>query len=153
MKYFVCLLFITVCNLSVTCASENEVIVNYSIEYEDGFIVKLPLRYKLVKTNKVILSDRDILDFASEEYSKADFMGTRTILGKHNNANIVAEYPCNDLCPVYTVRIIRYDVPLNRCDEVKGKIRSILVPVGIGSALVKFCVPYVLNENWEKYVK
>lgn len=140
--YLLLLLFL---NVLFAFASEKDVIVNYTIDYPDGTKSEIPMRFDLVKVDTKVLSDDDILDFEAQEYSKPDYMDTRLVLGRHNGANVVAEHPCSDLCPAYTVRIIRYDVPLDQCDDVNGRIRKVLVPIGIAAARIKFCVPAVLD--------
>lgn len=137
----------------MTHATDKKVTIDYTVVYSDGTSVKFPQDLKLIETNEKILSDDDILKYASSEYSKPKMMGNQIILGKHNNQNLVVEFPCSDFCPGNTVRIIRYDVELNQCKKIPGKIRAITVPIAIGMAEVKFCMPFILTENWDKYIK
>jgi hypothetical protein len=57
---------------------------------------------------------------------------------------VVADYPCSDLCPAATVRIIHYAVPADQCDRVGGALDNVHVPRGAGVRLTAFCRPPVL---------
>jgi hypothetical protein len=54
----------------------------------------------------------------------------------------VADFPCSDLCPAYTTRIIHYDVaPGPPCDAAGGVTQLRLVPFSIGTREEAFCIP------------
>jgi hypothetical protein len=58
---------------------------------------------------------------------------------------VVVDYPCADVCPDYTVRIIHYDVaPGHDCDQIGGKTVVRAVPFAIAARVEPFCVPAVL---------
>jgi hypothetical protein len=98
------------------------------------------------------LSDRKILSFAKSSYEQREKMHTVEILGYQNGAKIIVEYPCSDLCPAYTKRIIHYDVDVENCAEVDGMVKKISVPFGIAFGPKEFCIPKVLENNWNEVV-
>jgi hypothetical protein len=93
-----------------------------------------------------ILTDADLLAYAAKPYDKAAMMERRVALGLHHGAPVVADFPCSDICPDYTVRIIHYDLePGPACARVGGAVESRAVPVSIAVMERKFCVPAVLK--------
>ena len=101
---------------------------------------------------EVSADDRRLLDYASRSYDKRKMMGTKASLGMHNGVPLIAEFPCSDVCPDYTARIIHYDLKEDEtCSQAKGIEKAVLVPVGIGRTERSFCFPAVLVENWHKY--
>ena len=92
------------------------------------------------------LTDADLLAYAAKPYDKAALMERRVALGLHHGAPVVADFPCSDICPDYTVRIIHYDVdPGPACARVGGVVESRSVPVSIAVTERSFCVPAVLK--------
>jgi hypothetical protein len=88
------------------------------------------------------LSDRDLRALDAAPFDKRAMMGRHAVLGRHRGVRVVADYPCSDLCPQYTVRIIHYDVPPgSRCERIGGASVPRRVPVGIGVTMERFCVP------------
>ncbi|HEY1751484.1 MAG TPA: hypothetical protein VGG29_09475 [Caulobacteraceae bacterium] len=88
------------------------------------------------------LSDADLVAYAARPFDKEAMMGRQVTLGLHNGAPVVADFPCSDLCPAYTVRIIHYEAPPGpACERIGGVTRNELVPRGIGVAEEPFCVP------------
>ena len=74
--------------------------------------------------------------------------GQRQVVGYHHGVRVVAEFPCSDVCPDYTVAIIHYDVdPGEACKRVGGVVRLETVPVAIAVTEEPFCVPKVLVER------
>jgi hypothetical protein len=64
---------------------------------------------------------------------------------------VVVDYPCSDLCPQYTKRIVRYDVPPGpECARIGGVDQDRVVPRGIGVATVTYCVPAVLAGKTDR---
>src|SRR5579862_2370241 len=99
------------------------------------------------------LSDATLLTYASSGYDKLHMTSLHVVLGQNHGVTVIADFPCSDLCPAYTVRIIHYDVPLSRCSAAGGVEKAILVPVSIASAERSFCFPKVLADHWDKYVR
>ena len=103
-------------------------------------------------SNNNELSDREILSFAKSSYEQREKMHTKEILGYHNGTEVIVEYPCSDLCPAYTKRIIHYDVNVENCTEAVGVVKEISVPMGTAFGPKEFCIPKVLEKNWNEIV-
>jgi len=103
-------------------------------------------------SNSNELSDRKILSFAKSSYDQSEKMHTEEILGYQNGTKVIVEYPCSDLCPAYTKRIIHYDVDVENCAEADGSVKEISVPIGIAFGLKEFCIPKALENNWNEIV-
>jgi len=98
------------------------------------------------------LSDSDLLKYAASPYDKRSMEGKHIVLGVHGGTKVVVDFPCSDLCPQYTTRIIHYDLePGPECSARGGVEQRIDVPVGIGRFPVPFCLPKVLAENQTLY--
>ena len=97
------------------------------------------------------LTDQDILDYATAEYDKEEMMFQKVELGSHNGMLLIAEFPCSDLCPDYTTRVIRYDVENEECEALGGVLQMVFVPSDIAMVEEEYCFPRVLVENWEEY--
>jgi hypothetical protein len=68
------------------------------------------------------------------------------LLGINRGVMVVADYPCSDICPAETVRIIHYAIaPGPRCAAVGGVIVNRGVPAGIAVAIQPFCVPKAVS--------
>ncbi len=93
------------------------------------------------------LSDDDLLKYAKSLYDKKEMMFKDFILGYHNGVPVRVSFPCSDVCPEGTIRIIRYDVNLSQCISVGGEIKAIYVPFGISSKIEKFCFPKIIVKN------
>jgi hypothetical protein len=94
------------------------------------------------------LTDDALVAYASRPYDRAAKMLHRDTLGIHHGVEVIAEFPCSDVCPNYTVRIIHYAVaPGPDCDKIGGVTRMLTVPVSIAVMRRPFCVPAVLVEK------
>jgi len=92
------------------------------------------------------LTDADLVAYAAEPFDKAAMMFKRVALGAHHGALVVADFPCGDVCPNYTVRIVHYDTaPGPACARLGGVIVTRSVPVSIAVTSQSFCVPAVLG--------
>jgi hypothetical protein len=101
-----------------------------------------------------VISEAQLLEYASTPYDKGAHGAPRQILGVLNDVNVVVDFVCSDLCPAYTVRIIHFDVePDARCAEVGGVEREVIVPVAITARSKAFCFPEVLTRNWNAYIR
>jgi hypothetical protein len=89
------------------------------------------------------ISDSALLRYDSQDYDQAQLMFKRLVLGKNNGITVVAEFPCSDLCPQGTVRVIHYDVPLSMCSAIGGVEKEILY----GFIVQKFCLPKILAAS------
>ena len=90
------------------------------------------------------LSDSDLKAYASATFDKRAMMFKRVALGRHRGLPVVAIHPCGDVCPVYTRRIVHYDIPAADCARRGGIVREELMPRGPAVARQPFCVPAVL---------
>jgi hypothetical protein len=93
------------------------------------------------------LSDADLVRFAASPFDARKMMFSHQLVGIHRGIRVVADYPCGDVCPHYTRRIIRYDVALADCARVGGIIRSEKIVRGIGVATIDVCKPAVLART------
>jgi hypothetical protein len=74
-------------------------------------------------------------------------------LGSHNGTLVIVEFPCSDLCPDNTIRVIRYDVENEQCAAIGGTLHMMYVPQDIAMVETEYCFPGVLVEHWEEYNK
>ncbi len=80
--------------------------------------------------------------WARRPWDKASLMNTRLELGRYRGVPVVAEFPCSDVCPQYTVRIIHYRLPPGTsCASVGGVEKEVLVPIAITVRTQLFCIP------------
>jgi hypothetical protein len=92
--------------------------------------------------------------WASQPWNKAALMHTTVEVGRYRGATVVAEHPCSDVCPQYTVRIVHYQLPPEAsCATVGGVEKKVLVPIAIAVRPKTFCVPDVLVESGQYYAK
>jgi hypothetical protein len=96
------------------------------------------------------ISDAELLDYAISSYDRGKMMGKRIVLGLNHNTRVVAIFPCSDVCPHYTRRVIHYDVPAARCSEVSGVEKMVGIPRGIATVPEQFCIPKVLADSWDR---
>jgi hypothetical protein len=100
------------------------------------------------------ISDKEILAYASQPYSKEELWDHRVILGHQGGPLVVADYPCSDVCPDDTVRLVHYRIPdLKYCEGLGGVVRDVEVIYGLGAAKVDLCFPKVLIKHWQSYVR
>jgi hypothetical protein len=90
------------------------------------------------------LSDSDIAAYAAARFDKRTMMFKRVALGRHRGLPVIAIHPCGDVCPVYTRRIVHYDVPVDDCARRGGMVRERMIPRGPAVARQPFCVPAIL---------
>lgn len=94
------------------------------------------------------ISDAQLVHLASSPFDKAAKMGKRDRLGLNHGAIVVADYPCSDLCPAYTMRVIHYDVePGPACTQVGGVKENIWIPMGIAVGKKPFCIPAAIART------
>lgn len=86
--------------------------------------------------------NRDYLEqYINEPFDKEEMMHKSIILGMYNGTKVVAEHPCSDLCPSYTIRVVRFDVSLDGCDRVGGIKKEFEVPIRTTLITKEYCVP------------
>ncbi|WP_426690186.1 hypothetical protein [Rhodanobacter ginsengiterrae] len=91
---------------------------------------------------------------AAQPWDKASLMHTTVPLGSYHGVPVVADHPCSDVCPQYTVRIIHYQLPANTsCASVGGVEKQVLVPVAITVLPKTFCIPEPLVASGAYYAK
>lgn len=93
------------------------------------------------------LSDAKLLEYAKSSFDKGQMMGKDLNIGYHNGIPVRVTFPCSDVCPNYTIRIIRYDVNLSQCAAAGGEVKAILVPVAIAVMPKEFCFPKIIVAN------
>jgi hypothetical protein len=93
------------------------------------------------------LGDAEIAAYAAAKFDKRGMMFKRVALGRHRGLPVVAIHPCGDVCPVYTRRIVHYDVPLADCARRGGVVQEKLMPRGPAVARKPFCVPAILAAS------
>jgi hypothetical protein len=93
------------------------------------------------------IGDAELLRYAAGGFDKRKMMFQRETLGLHRGTLVVADFPCSDVCPVYTRRIIHYDVAPGDCARVGGTVVAESYPLGIAVTRRDFCEPTVLVKR------
>ena len=92
--------------------------------------------------------------YANQPWDKATLMHTKVELGSYKGVPVMAEFPCSDVCPQYTVRIIHYRLPADAsCASVGGVEKQVLVPIAIAVMPQTFCIPEPLVASGQFYGK
>jgi hypothetical protein len=100
------------------------------------------------------LTDSEVLSYASTSYDKRLYNQPPKILGSLRGFDVVVEYKCSDICPNYTVRVIRFELPGgSSCNEAGGRYTHFELPPFSMQPDDGYCVPAVLLDNWDRYVK
>ena len=95
-----------------------------------------------------LLTDADIAAYAARPWDKAAMKDLHILLGFHNGGRVVVDFPCGDVCPDYTTRIIHYAVaPGPGCGGLGGVLRYADVPTGLPANRRAFCVPALLGRE------
>ena len=101
-----------------------------------------------------LLDDVALQAYAAQPFDKRAMMGRTVELGRNHGMSVVAEFPCADVCPQYTVRIIHYRLPeATDCAAAGGVEQSVGVPVAIAVLPKTFCVPKVLAGSGRYYTR
>jgi hypothetical protein len=91
---------------------------------------------------QAVLTDEALVAYAARPFDRDAMMEQRVDLGRHHGVPVVAEFPCSDVCPAYTVRIIHYAVPPGAaCDAAGGITETREVPYAIAAREEAFCIP------------
>lgn len=92
--------------------------------------------------------------YASKPWDKAALMHSTLDLGTYKGIPVMAEFPCADVCPQYTVRIIHYRLPAGAsCASIGGVEEEVLVPIAITVQPETFCIPEPLVASGLYYSK
>jgi hypothetical protein len=92
--------------------------------------------------------------WAGKPWDKAALMNSTVQVGRYRGVPVVAEFPCSDVCPQYTVRIIHYQLPPQAsCASVGGVEKEVLVPIAITVRPKTFCIPEPLVASGQYYAK
>jgi hypothetical protein len=94
------------------------------------------------------LSDADLVAYAAKPFDKAKLMFKQVRLGVNRGLVVLADFPCGDVCPDSTTRIIHYDLdPGPACEAAGGATATRAVPFAISVMEKQFCVPRVLAPH------
>lgn len=102
---------------------------------------------RIVSQKDRVLTDEELLEYAQSSFDKKEMMFKDMIIGTHNGTSVRVTFPCADLCPDYTTRVMRYDVDVSQCASVGGAVKALYVPIAAGLANQTFCFPKILTEN------
>ena len=95
-----------------------------------------------------------LIAYANAPWDKATLAHSTVEVGRLHGVPVVAEFPCADVCPQYTVRIIHYRLPPDAsCASVGGVEKEVLVPVAITVMSKKFCIPEPLVASGKYFAK
>jgi hypothetical protein len=90
------------------------------------------------------IGDAGLLRFARSRFDPYQRADRIRVLGLHRGTPVVVDYPCGDVCPAYTKRIVHYDVPPEACGRVGGTIVNELIPRGPAVMPRPYCEPSVI---------
>lgn len=94
------------------------------------------------------LTDKLIARYAAAPWTKGYWSQRRVVLGRHNGVELIADHPCGDICPNYTVRVIHYALPVGpECERIGGASQRITIVQGVGRLQNTYCVPKVLVDR------
>ena len=100
------------------------------------------------------VSDAELVAYAQRPFEKAEMMQRTIVLGSHRGTKLIAEFPCSDLCPQNTARIIRYELKAGEvCATLYRVQEEVFVPEGVGLAKRLLCVPAILAPKRHGKVK
>ena len=91
-----------------------------------------------------VLSDADLSALQEAPFNKGRLMNQSFAVGRHQGVPVRVDFPCGDICPDYTAKLIRYDVPPSACPP-QGEVVTLGVPGAAALILRDFCVPRVLG--------
>ncbi|MEI7035723.1 hypothetical protein [Fulvimonas yonginensis] len=101
-----------------------------------------------------LLDDASLQAYAARPFDKPAMMGRTVELGRNHGLPVVAEFPCADVCPQYTVRIVHYRLPEGTdCEAAGGVEKTVGVPVAIAVLPKTFCVPKVLAGSGNYFTR
>lgn len=128
-------------------AALTVIIISAAIVIAAFVAIKVTRSGKITLQKDPVFTDEELLTYAQSSFDKAKMMSQDITLGTHNAARVRVTFPCADLCPQNTTRIIRYDVDVSQCASVGGVVKSLAIPSAAGLTTESFCFPKVLTEN------
>lgn len=91
------------------------------------------------------IGDAELLRYAETKFDPRKMMFRQEIVGLYHGTLVVADFPCGDVCPQYTRRIIHFAVDPSACGRVPGgAIVQETVPLGIAVRRKPYCEPRIL---------
>ncbi len=87
------------------------------------------------------LSDDELREIARRPIEESEVNHIDAIVGRHHGVPVRMTVRCGDLCPDYSVRIVRYDIDPAACPGVGGTIVRLGVPSAASVSLVDMCLP------------
>jgi hypothetical protein len=118
------------------------VLILGGILYHQSYAIK-----QITGDSPKTISDEELLKYAQSSYDKSKMMGQDIMIGSHNGIPVKVTFPCSDVCPDYTIRVIRYDVELDKCEGIGGIKKAIYIPSGIAVVPRGFCFPKIIVSN------
>jgi len=100
-----------------------------------------------IRDDLAAVDDAALIDFVRQRFDPmSDESRWQRTLGTHRGVPVIVSYTCSDLCPDYTKRIVRYNLPPGEeCTRAGGISQEILVPMGIGTGRRRYCIPAVTD--------
>jgi hypothetical protein len=94
------------------------------------------------------LSDSDLRRYAASKFDARKMMFHHVTVGRYRGTLVVADFPCGDVCPNYTRRIIHFAVEPEACARIPGGvIVEETVPRGIAIHRRPYCEPAVIAKR------
>ena len=90
------------------------------------------------------LTDEDMSALLTKKFDLYELSGSQVALGIYKGILVIAEFPCSDVCPMNTVKIIRYNIESSECHNTEGEVEELLTPISISEGLVPYCVPKII---------
>jgi hypothetical protein len=94
------------------------------------------------------ISDAQLAALDAHPFDHGQLMFHHDVLGLNHGMRVIADYPCSDVCPAATTRIIHYDrAPGPGCEAAGGATVTRMVPRSIAVVRQDFCVPRILARR------
>jgi len=91
------------------------------------------------------LGDADLVRYAASKFDARKMMFRHETVGRYRGTLVVADFPCGDVCPDYTRRIIHFAVEPEACGRTPGGvIVEETVPRGVAVQRRLYCEPAVI---------
>jgi len=71
-------------------------------------------------------------------------MESRGLLGRYHGHDVLIVSRCSDVCPIYTTRVVYFDIPSDKCGAAGSVKAKVMMPIAIAARLEEFCIPRVL---------
>jgi len=108
-------------------------------------------RRQPLRNSDAPISDAAILAEVARPLTRDDqtrLMDRHEVIGTQNGVRVVIDYPCSDICPDYTTRVLHLDVaPGSACHAAGGVVREQWVPIGVAVESRPFCLPRILADR------